>query len=104
MSQKGVAVPYIIAIVLGIVVIGLIGYWLFISGGNFGTTSANTQCKEKLLIYCTKLFSSGSATWDYSATCDTVLKINAVTIAQSLCPTVGITILGTPPPPATPPR
>lgn len=77
MLRKGVAVPYIIAIVLGVVVIGLIGYWLFISGGNFGTTSTKAQCNQKLLTYCSEGVARGTSTpatpWD--TTCNTILGV-----------------------------
>ncbi|MBI2084100.1 MAG: hypothetical protein HYT70_00595 [Candidatus Aenigmarchaeota archaeon] len=50
--RKGIAVPYIIAILLGIAVIGLIGYWLFVSGGRIGISSAELQCNNQVIRYC----------------------------------------------------
>lgn len=52
--QKGVAIPYVIAIILGIVVIGLIGYWLFTGGGKMGSKITVTECNEKAIIYCSE--------------------------------------------------
>lgn len=95
MSQKGVAVPYIIAIVLGIVVIGLVGYWLFISGGRFGTTSTQTDCNGKLLSWCTKRLTDANLAWSDDS-CNTVLGITGATpaaeatSAQLKCPGVGV--------------
>ncbi|MBI4010456.1 MAG: hypothetical protein HY361_04715 [Candidatus Aenigmarchaeota archaeon] len=52
MSKGTLPVPHIIAIVLGIVVIALIGYWFFSSGGQFSGTAAETTCRGKLFQYC----------------------------------------------------
>lgn len=40
--KKGVAVPYIIAILLGVAVIGLVGYWLFVSGSQLPKSECDT--------------------------------------------------------------
>ena len=90
MSQKGVAVPYIIAIVLGIVVIGLIGYWLFILGGGLGTKTIQTECNGKLLSWCTKRLTDASLAWTDDS-CNTILGITGAASAQLKCPTVGVT-------------
>ncbi|MBI2005163.1 MAG: hypothetical protein HYS80_00160 [Candidatus Aenigmarchaeota archaeon] len=50
--MKAVAVPYIIAILLGVGVIGLVGYWLFVSGGQFGGGAASQQCRTDFLQTC----------------------------------------------------
>ena len=52
MNSKAVAVPYIIALVLGIGVLGLVGYWLFTSGGKFGGEALSAQCNSQKLIFC----------------------------------------------------
>ncbi len=57
--KKGVAVPYIIAILLGVGVIGLIGYWLFASGGQFGEGAATQQCRSDFQIVCTEWAGTG---------------------------------------------
>ncbi len=46
--MKGVAVPYIIAILLGVAVIGLIGYWLFVAGGRI----PEAECKAAQEAWC----------------------------------------------------
>ncbi len=51
-NSKAVAVPYIIALVLGIAVLGLVGYWLFFSGGKFGGEALSVQCNSQKLIFC----------------------------------------------------
>lgn len=50
--MKAVAVPYIIAILLGVGVIGLVGYWLFVSGGQFGAGATEQNCRNALLNMC----------------------------------------------------
>lgn len=49
---KAIAVPYIIAILLGVAVIGLVGYWLFFSGGKFSGESLSLECNNQKLIFC----------------------------------------------------
>ncbi len=49
---KGVAVPYIIALILGIVVIALLGYWFFVLGGGVGKQSTVQQCQSKVTAWC----------------------------------------------------
>jgi len=50
--MKAIAVPYIIAILLGVAVIGLIGYWLFVSGGQFGKGATEQSCRSDFLNWC----------------------------------------------------
>ncbi len=63
--RKGVAVPYVIAILLGIVVIAIIGFTFFTS-----TTSISVQdCRNKLSTYCSLWSATGytgkpSGEWD----------------------------------------
>ena len=48
--MKGVAVPYIIAILLGVAVIGLIGYQLFASAGKV----SSAECTNAQRQWCTQ--------------------------------------------------
>ena len=50
--RKAVAVPYIIAILLGVAVIGLVGYWYASTGGKFGAQASKTICDNKFLQWC----------------------------------------------------
>ena len=97
--MKGVAVPYIIAILLGVGVIGLIGYWLFVSGGQFGGSAATTGCRSAQLNYCNQKINNLNPPWDQSAAgtgCtkpDTENKIcesYGVKISSSGVPAVGV--------------
>jgi hypothetical protein len=51
-GEKGVAVPYIIALILGIAVVALLGYWFFVLGGRLGGESIAAECEAKLTSYC----------------------------------------------------
>ncbi len=59
MMKKGIAVPYIIALILGIVVVALLGYWFFILGGTFTGRASITECQTKLSTYCAAFAASG---------------------------------------------
>ena len=50
--MKAVAIPYIIAILLGVAVIGLIGYWLISQGGKAVSTGTSAECQAKQFSYC----------------------------------------------------
>lgn len=66
-----VPVPYIIALVLAIIVIALIAYWLFFSGGEFGRIIAEKGCEAKKLAYCNEWKTTGTKPdpGAFSATC-----------------------------------
>ncbi|MBI2547558.1 MAG: hypothetical protein HYW23_03880 [Candidatus Aenigmarchaeota archaeon] len=92
--KKAVAVPYIIAIVLGIVVIGLIGYWLFFSGGILGTNASETRCNSDVLNFCNTMLSGQTATKDWKQTdsCKGVGKY--ASLSASDCRALGVNIPG----------
>jgi len=58
-SVKGVAVPYIIALILGIAVVAVLGYWFFILGGKFGGTGTTAECQAREISYCQAWSASG---------------------------------------------
>ena len=45
-------IPYIIALVLGIVVLGLLAYWLYTGGVGFDKIISESTCRAKLGFYC----------------------------------------------------
>lgn len=57
--KKGVAVPYIIAIILGIAVIGIIGYYFFFISGKVTTEATLQDCQRKLTVYCSVWLAEG---------------------------------------------
>lgn len=51
--RKAVAIPYIIALILGIIVVALLAYWL-VSTGIIGNKTGNeAQCTAYKTEYCT---------------------------------------------------
>jgi hypothetical protein len=59
MMKKGIAIPYIIALILGIVVVALLGYWFFVLGGTFTGKASITECQTKLSTYCAAFSTAG---------------------------------------------
>ncbi len=56
--RKAVAIPYIIALVLGVIIIALVGYFLFGQFGKTSTVGKDAECQSKLLQYCMKWISN----------------------------------------------
>jgi len=74
--RKGaIPVPYIIALILGIVVVGLLAYWFFILGGKIPGQASEAECRIKENQYCTAWSATGYATkpgdLDFSEACPT---------------------------------
>jgi len=59
--MKAVAIPYVIALVLGIVVIGLLGYWFVFQGGKTIMSGKQAECDAMKFSYC-----KGFRGWDRS--------------------------------------
>jgi len=60
MAKGEVPIPYIIALVLAIVVIGLVVYWLYFAGGDFYKTIREYSCKSKFSAFCSQWKLGGS--------------------------------------------
>lgn len=58
-AAKGIAVYYIIAIILGVIVIGVIGYWFFTVASRGGGTQATIDCDALKVAFCQEWSSSG---------------------------------------------
>ena len=87
-KKAAVSMPYIVAAVLGVLIIGIIGYWFFTSTGIFGGAIIETACKAKLVTCCAN---------DKSTTVDSCFDTNNEcrnTIAGSTCESVGISVTG----------
>ncbi len=53
-NNKGaVPIPYIIALLLGIAVVAILGYWFFVLGGQWGGEVTSETCRTRALTYCT---------------------------------------------------
>lgn len=62
--RKGVAIPYVIALVLGVGVIALLGIWFVVTGGRFSGAASDTYCQGQQVEYCTKWTATGTVpTW-----------------------------------------
>ncbi len=62
MRKGAVPVPYIIALLLGIAVVAILGYWFFVLGGQLGGEVSQQSCTSKASIYCTTWQANGYAT------------------------------------------
>ena len=53
MKTKGaIPISYIVALLLGIAVIGIIGYWFFFLGGEIGGEVTLNTCRSRAYTYC----------------------------------------------------
>lgn len=51
-GKKGDAIWYIIAVILGVAVILVLGYWFFNLSGKVGGKTSAAECEAKQIIYC----------------------------------------------------
>ena len=52
-SRKGeIPIAYIIALVLGVIVLGLLSWWLFSGGLGWNRVAEESVCRSKLGFYC----------------------------------------------------
>jgi hypothetical protein len=52
-GRKGeMPIPYIIALILGVIVLGLLAYWLYTGGVGFDKTVQESTCRTKVGFYC----------------------------------------------------
>jgi hypothetical protein len=53
MKNKGsIPIPYIIALLLGIAVVAILGYWFFVLGGQWGGEASIDTCRTRAHTYC----------------------------------------------------
>ena len=50
--NKGVAIPYVVSIILAVVVIAIVSYWFFITELGGSGTGTKATCDSKVLSYC----------------------------------------------------
>ena len=69
--SKGVAIPYIISLILGIVVVALLGYWFFVLGPGISQNASLINCQSKLTNYCNTWRQTGYVgITDFTKACD----------------------------------
>jgi len=71
-------IPQILAIVLLVVVLALVGYWLYSNGILFNNVSDEVVCKSKLGFYCNqwKIAQTKPGDQDFSAACGSITNAN----------------------------
>ena len=50
--MRGVAIPYIIALIIGVIVIAVLGYWFISSGGKGSSIGTEAECTARKTEYC----------------------------------------------------
>ena len=50
--MRGVAIPYIIALIIGVIVIAVLGYWFISSGGKGSNIGTEAECTARKTEYC----------------------------------------------------
>ncbi len=50
--KKAVAIQYIIALILGVVVVALLAYWFISTGGKGGNVGKDAECAARKTEYC----------------------------------------------------
>ncbi len=60
MDKKGIAIPYVIALILGIIAIGILAYWLTNQSSKTTAGGFQAECQAKLFSFCNQwLIKSG---------------------------------------------
>lgn len=62
--MKAVAIPYVIALVLGVIVIGLLGYWFVSQGGKAISTGTKAECDSLCVLWRNSGFNAKPAGLD----------------------------------------
>lgn len=50
--RKAVAIPYVIALILGVIAIGILGFWFVSQGGKTVGEGSKAECQGKIFSYC----------------------------------------------------
>ncbi len=86
--KKGVAIPYIIALIIGVIVVAIIGYWLISSGGTGNCVTKEGECNARIFAWCTSPDESKETTMKEvcGRSCGTGFdpKTNACPICQTI--------------------
>jgi len=59
MAKGEIPIGYIIALVLGVAVVAILGYWFLLVQGAGGTQMSDIECKNKAFMYCTMWSANG---------------------------------------------
>ena len=70
MKSKGaVPVPYIIALILGVLVLGFVTYSLFFSNNEFGSSLKEYGCRSRKMSYCSAWENDPDSVGQFSLVC-----------------------------------
>jgi hypothetical protein len=59
LSKGSIPIPYIIAIIFGIIVIAVLAYWFFTTTGGVGTATQEAECEAALFEFCMNWIRAG---------------------------------------------
>ena len=62
--KKAVAIPYVIALILGVIVIGILAYWLINQSSKSSTGGFQAECQAKLFSFCNQWLIKGGKPTD----------------------------------------
>ncbi len=62
LMKAAMPVPYIIALVFGVIIIAVLGYWLYTQSSKSGSKGAIGECDAKKLLFCQAYKSLGYTT------------------------------------------
>ena len=67
--RKAVAIPYVIALILGLIVIAILAYWFINQSGKATNVGTSAECQAKAFSYCVQWQVKGDGTgptfnWD----------------------------------------
>jgi len=58
-TKAEIPVSYIIALILGIAVVAILGYWFFVVSGSATGTASGVECSTAKFVYCNDLLGGG---------------------------------------------
>lgn len=50
--KKAVAIPYVIALIIGVIVVAVLAYWFIVASGKGGTIGVTAECRARMLDMC----------------------------------------------------
>mgnify|MGYP001579780828 CR=1 FL=1 len=50
--MKAVAIPYVIALIFGVIVISILAYWIINQSGKTSAAGSSAECQAKAFSYC----------------------------------------------------
>lgn len=57
--RKAIAIPYVIALILGVIAIGILAYWFISQSSKTTAAGISTECQAKRFSYCVQWQGSG---------------------------------------------